>query len=147
MTNVKMVALDTVHITSVSNDNLTAGVEFETDSATATDLEARGIAKRVGVADGDEIALRSDGPTISEYVSAGYSPVNYPPSGYASRSTPEEISAAIASADANSSKAEAMLENKMDSEPLNKSEPAAEALADVPVSAGTIASTSRRAKS
>ena len=62
MTNVKMVALDTVHITSVSNDNLTAGTEFEIDSDTAKDLETRGIAKRVDEpADGDgplDLALK-----------------------------------------------------------------------------------------
>lgn len=45
---------------------------------------------------GEPDALRDDGPTVEEYVSAGYQAVNYPPSGYASRSTPEEIEAAIA---------------------------------------------------
>jgi len=39
--------------------------------------------------------LRDDGPTVAEYVSAGYLAANYPPEGYASRSTPEEIEAAI----------------------------------------------------
>ena len=39
--------------------------------------------------------LRQDGPTIAEYVSAGYRASNYPPDGYASRSTDEEIAAAI----------------------------------------------------
>lgn len=41
-------------------------------------------------------ALRDDGPTVAEYVGAGYQAVNYPPSGYASRSTPEEIADAAA---------------------------------------------------
>lgn len=41
-------------------------------------------------------ALRDDGPTVAQYVEAGYQAVNYPPEGYASRSTPEEIAAAIA---------------------------------------------------
>ncbi|MCA1490084.1 hypothetical protein I6F11_04020 [Ensifer sp. NBAIM29] len=41
-------------------------------------------------------ALRSDGPTVEEYVAAGYLAVKYPPNGYASRSTAEEIEAAIA---------------------------------------------------
>lgn len=41
-------------------------------------------------------ALRDDGPTVAEYVEAGYQAANYPPAGYASRSTPEEIEAAIA---------------------------------------------------
>ena len=40
--------------------------------------------------------LRQDGPTIAEYVAAGYHAASYPPAGYASRSTEEEIAAAIA---------------------------------------------------
>ncbi|MFG0828774.1 HeH/LEM domain-containing protein [Pseudomonas sp. CJQ_7] len=39
--------------------------------------------------------LREDGPTVAEWVEAGYLAVNYPPEGYASRSTQEEIDAAI----------------------------------------------------
>jgi len=42
--------------------------------------------------------LRLDGPTIAEFVAAGYLAANYPPTGYASRSTPEEIAAASAPA-------------------------------------------------
>jgi hypothetical protein len=38
---------------------------------------------------GDE--LRKDGPTVAEYVAAGYQADDYPPKGYASRSTDEEI--------------------------------------------------------
>jgi hypothetical protein len=34
-------------------------------------------------------------PTVAEYVAAGYNPVNYPPAGCVSKSSPEEISAAI----------------------------------------------------
>jgi hypothetical protein len=41
-------------------------------------------------------ALRDDGPTVAEYVAAGYLASNYPPTGYSPRSTPEEIEAAIA---------------------------------------------------
>ncbi|MGK9200495.1 hypothetical protein [Sinorhizobium meliloti] len=41
-------------------------------------------------------ALRGDGPTVEQYVAAGYQAVTYPPSGYASRSTQEEVEAAIA---------------------------------------------------
>ena len=44
------------------------------------------------------VTLREDGPTVEEYVQAGYDPKNYPPQGYASRSTPEEIAAAIGKA-------------------------------------------------
>lgn len=42
------------------------------------------------------LALRQDGPTVGEFVAAGYKAANYPPTGYASRSTPEEIAAAVA---------------------------------------------------
>lgn len=41
-------------------------------------------------------ALKTDGPTIAEFVAAGYKVSAYPPFGYASKSTPEEIAAAIA---------------------------------------------------
>ncbi|EHK56908.1 hypothetical protein [Allomesorhizobium alhagi] len=44
--------------------------------------------------------LRDDGPTIAEYVAAGYPASKYPPEGYASRSTPEEIEAAVTAEDA-----------------------------------------------
>ncbi|MFJ3153505.1 hypothetical protein ACIPIX_05070 [Pseudomonas protegens] len=39
--------------------------------------------------------LREDGPTVVEFVEAGYLALNYPPEGYASRSTQEEIDVAI----------------------------------------------------
>lgn len=39
--------------------------------------------------------LREDGPTVAEFVDAGYLALNYPPEGYASRSTQEEIDAAV----------------------------------------------------
>jgi hypothetical protein len=39
--------------------------------------------------------LRMDGPTILEFIEAGYPAINYPPEGYASRSSQEEIDAAI----------------------------------------------------
>jgi hypothetical protein len=35
--------------------------------------------------------LKQDGPTVEQYVAAGYDPSTYPPKGYASKSTPEEI--------------------------------------------------------
>ncbi|MER9901610.1 hypothetical protein [Mesorhizobium sp. M0130] len=44
-------------------------------------------------------ALRDDGPTVAEYVAAGYAASAYPPKGFASRSTPEEIAAAITEAE------------------------------------------------
>lgn len=39
---------------------------------------------------------RQDGPTVAEFVDAGYQASGYPPAGYASRSSWAEISAAIA---------------------------------------------------
>ncbi|MDA8521985.1 hypothetical protein [Acidovorax sp. NCPPB 4044] len=38
--------------------------------------------------------LRDDGPTVAQYVAAGYGAESYPPAGYASRSTEDEIAAA-----------------------------------------------------
>lgn len=38
---------------------------------------------------------RVDGPTISEYVAAGFDPATYPPKGFSSRSSQEEIDAAV----------------------------------------------------
>lgn len=40
--------------------------------------------------------LRTDGPTVAEFVEAGYRASNYPPFGYASCSTDDEIAKAIA---------------------------------------------------
>ena len=39
--------------------------------------------------------LKEDGPTIHEYVAAGYLAKNYPPKGYASKSSEEEIKIAV----------------------------------------------------
>ena len=39
--------------------------------------------------------LKLDGPTIAEFVEAGYWAVNYPPAGYESRSSQDEIDLAI----------------------------------------------------
>lgn len=39
--------------------------------------------------------LSDSGPTVEQFVAAGYLAKNYPPEGYASRSTPEEIAQAI----------------------------------------------------
>ena len=40
--------------------------------------------------------LKQDGPTVEEWVLAGYHAEDYPPEGYAPRSTPDEIAAAVA---------------------------------------------------
>ena len=44
----------------------------------------------------DANGLRMDGPTVAQYVAQNYKASTYPPSGYASKSTPEEIAAAVA---------------------------------------------------
>lgn len=50
----------------------------------------------IKVVDADANGLRLDGPTVADFVAAGYQASNYPPAGYASRSSVEEIEAAIA---------------------------------------------------
>ena len=44
----------------------------------------------------EETALKQDGPTIEAWVAAGYKASKYPPAGYVSKSSKEEIDAAIA---------------------------------------------------
>lgn len=43
----------------------------------------------------DHAGLKLDGPTIAEFLAAGYQAIHYPPEGYESRSSQEEIDAAI----------------------------------------------------
>lgn len=49
----------------------------------------------IKVSGADANGLRTDGPTVAEYVAAGYKASNYPPEGYASRSSAEEIAEAL----------------------------------------------------
>jgi hypothetical protein len=63
------------------------------DEAELARLVEVGGARDMTEADLAEIAKR--GPTVAEYVAAGYPAETYPPAGYESRSTPEEIAAAI----------------------------------------------------
>lgn len=72
----------------------------------------------------DGVSLREDGPTVGEYVEAGYMAANYPPSGYASRSTPEEIEEAIMLQSANPETAAKRKQEREDA--LNKMEPPVE---------------------
>lgn len=65
---------------------------------------------------GGEGDLREDGPTISEFVDAGYPATGYPPAGYISRSTPEEIAAAIEAQQKDGKKPE----DKKAADPKNK---------------------------
>lgn len=39
--------------------------------------------------------LRDDGPTVLEFIAEGYLAENYPPEGYAARSTDDEIATAV----------------------------------------------------
>jgi hypothetical protein len=48
MTNVRMKALDTLHVSAVGPENILEGDEFEVPTSAADDLEERGLAKRVG---------------------------------------------------------------------------------------------------
>lgn len=48
-----------------------------------------------GAPERNEQGSRVDGPTISEYVAAGYDPATYPPKGFEARSSQEEIDAAV----------------------------------------------------
>jgi hypothetical protein len=48
MTTVTMKANDTLHVSSVKADNILPGEEFEVSADVADDIEARGLAKRVG---------------------------------------------------------------------------------------------------
>ncbi|WP_095068001.1 HeH/LEM domain-containing protein [Pseudomonas sp. Irchel 3A18] len=52
--------------------------------------------QRQGIAVSEiEEGLRMDGPTVAEYVAAGYKASNYPPQGYASRSAADEVEQAL----------------------------------------------------
>lgn len=42
------------------------------------------------------VELKQDGPTLAEYMAAGYKASTYPPTGYASKTSDEEIKTAIA---------------------------------------------------
>ena len=50
MTNVKMKALDTLHVSSVSQHSMVAGTEFEVPTHIADDLEKRGLAEKAAEA-------------------------------------------------------------------------------------------------
>lgn len=77
-------------------------VDLQVDDKRDFGSMAAGLKKAglIGDIDGKEKSpadteLRDDGPTVAEYVAKGYLAANYPPKGYASRSTREEIDAAI----------------------------------------------------
>lgn len=68
------------------------GTPRELSQADFERLEAKGAVRLASDGDG----LRQDGPTVADYVAAGYKASSYPPHGYVSRSTPEEIAVAVA---------------------------------------------------
>lgn len=64
----------------------------------------------------DPDKLREDGPTVAEYVKAGYKALHYPPNGYASKSTPEEIHAARVAEDPTYGQTKVVVEDESDAE-------------------------------
>jgi hypothetical protein len=71
----------------------------DTNSAGLTDAEQKAAAIKA--------AINPDaGPTVAEWVVAGYPPSRYPPEGYNSKSTKEEIDTLVALEQAGASKAE-----------------------------------------
>ncbi len=113
------------------NGSVTAGMILKDMSATRfKELEKKGLVREASAAEvkaGDQHSiesdpskaidgdLRDDGPTVVEFVAAGYPAANYPPAGYASRSTKEEIEAAI-----EAQKAASVPDNKKAADPKNK---------------------------
>ncbi|UFQ02252.1 HeH/LEM domain-containing protein [Pseudomonas fitomaticsae] len=75
-----------------------AGLE---DCDGVTGMAPKAYAEKFGLIDEpeglswSEGGLRDDGPTVEEFVAVGYLAANYPPAGYASRSSAEEIAAAV----------------------------------------------------
>jgi len=74
------------------------GEVVEVSEAEATSLLHRDKARLATPADTDMV--QDEGPTVEEFVAAGYLAKNYPPDGYASRSTDEEILAAMTAQEA-----------------------------------------------
>lgn len=70
-----------------------AGEQDVSERCALVAVEHLGVASYLGQLDAN--GLKLDGPTIAEFVEAGYLAINYPPEGYASRSSQEEIDAAI----------------------------------------------------
>lgn len=70
-----------------------AGEQDVSDRCALVAVEHLGVAAYLDQK--DFTGLKLDGPTIAEFVEAGYLAINYPPDGYASRSSQEEIDAAI----------------------------------------------------
>ncbi len=106
------------------------GTEHTVTRTRAKQLEANGLVTILSDDPVDDDEPKTDGLTISEFVEAGYDPKNYPPAGYASRSTTDEIAAAIAKQETDAmitdgaAKAATPPENKKAQAPANKAAPA-----------------------
>lgn len=81
-------AVDGNHVVEIS-----AGEQDVSERCALVAVEHLGVASYPEQLDAN--GLKLNGPTIAEFVGAGYLAVNYPPEGYASRSSKEEIDAAI----------------------------------------------------
>ena len=81
-------AVDGNHVVEIS-----AGEQDVSERCALVAVEHLGVASYPNQLDAN--GLKLDGPTIAEFVAAGYPAANYPPEGYASRSSQEEIDAAI----------------------------------------------------
>ena len=109
------------------------GTIREFDQTDFDSLVALG-AVRAASGEGD---LRSDGPTVAEFVAAGYKASDYPPRGYAPRSTAEEVAAAVA-VDTPVKKAPTV-KNKMMTEPVANKAASTEQGSDKPAPTGPAA--------
>lgn len=69
-----------------------AGEQDVSERCALVAVEHLGVAEYVGPV---LRVMRDDGPTVAEWVDAGYLAATYPPEGCSSRSSPEEILAAI----------------------------------------------------
>ena len=81
-------AVDGNHVVEIS-----VGEQDVSERCALVAVEHLGVASYASQLDAN--GLKLDGPTIAEFVAAGYPAVNYPPEGYASRSSQEEIDSAI----------------------------------------------------
>ena len=106
------------------------GTEHTVTRTRGKQLHANGLVEILSDDDADDDELKTDGPTVAEYVAAGYPAKNYPPAGYASRSTAEEIADAIGkqeikpmTTDTGGTKAATPPENKKAPTPANKAAP------------------------
>lgn len=78
--------------------NVEKGKPFSVAEGYVKALEEQEYAKRAKPLSAVSGVVRHlmDGPTVAEYVAAGHRAENYPPTGYESKSTLEEIAAAVA---------------------------------------------------